>query len=158
MARKYHTAEQIIGKLRQAEVILGQGGDLDKALREIAVTKNTYYRWRQEYGGLKLDQAKRMKELEAENARLDPPPIIRSRFRLAVNQNHGDDEGGNHGKTEAQPGADYSAFKAGRCTGLAGQDSGDDLPRDQRIGRDVLQVAQGVRRHGHGSGATAQRA
>ncbi len=48
MARKYHTAEQIIGKLRQAEVILGQGGDLDHALREIEVTKNTYYRWRKE--------------------------------------------------------------------------------------------------------------
>jgi putative transposase len=70
MARKHHTAEQIIGKLRQAEIILGQGGDLEQALREIAVTKNTYYRWRQEYGGLKLDQAKRMKELEAENTRL----------------------------------------------------------------------------------------
>ena len=70
MARKHHTAEQIICKLRQAEVILGQGGDLEQALREIAVTKNTYYRWRQEYGGLKLDQAKRMKELEAENTRL----------------------------------------------------------------------------------------
>ena len=70
MARKYHTAEHIIGKLRQAEVIIGQGGDLEHALREIGVTKNTYYRWRKEYGGLKLDQAKRLKELETENARL----------------------------------------------------------------------------------------
>jgi putative transposase len=70
MARKHHTAEQIIGKLRQAEVILGQGGELDHALREIGITKNTFYRWRKEYGGLKLDQAKRLKELEAENARL----------------------------------------------------------------------------------------
>ncbi|MBK9562182.1 MAG: transposase [Micavibrio sp.] len=61
MARKHHTAEQIIGKLRQAEVILGQGGDLEYALREIGVTKNTFYRWRKEYGGLKLDQARRMK-------------------------------------------------------------------------------------------------
>ncbi len=70
MARKHHTAEQIIGKLRQAEVILGQSGDLDHALREIGVTKNKLYRWRKEYGGLKLNQAKRMKELESENARL----------------------------------------------------------------------------------------
>jgi putative transposase len=70
MARKRYTAEQIIGKLRQAEVILGQGFDLDHALREIGVTKNTFYRWRKEYGGLKLDQAKRLKELETENARL----------------------------------------------------------------------------------------
>ena len=70
MARKGHTTEQIIGKLRQAEVLLGQGRSADEVVREIGVTKNTYYRWRQEYGGLKLDQAKRMKELEAENARL----------------------------------------------------------------------------------------
>jgi putative transposase len=69
MARK-HTTEQIIGKLRQAEVMLGQGRSVDEVVREIAVTKNTYYRWRQEYGGLKLDQARRMKELEVENARL----------------------------------------------------------------------------------------
>ena len=70
MARKVHTTEQIIGKLRHAEVMLGQGRSVDEIVREIGVTKNTYYRWRQEYGGLKLDQAKRMKELEAENARL----------------------------------------------------------------------------------------
>ena len=70
MARKHHTAEQIIGKLRQAEVILGQGGDLEYALREIGVTKNTFYRWRKENGGLKLDQAAVMKNLESETARL----------------------------------------------------------------------------------------
>lgn len=70
MARKGHTSEAIIGKLRQAEVLFGQGLATDVVVREIGVTKNTYYRWRQEYGGLKLDQAKRMKELETENARL----------------------------------------------------------------------------------------
>jgi putative transposase len=70
MARKTHTTEQIIGKLRQAEVIVGQGRSIDEAVREIGVTKNTYYRWRQEYGGMKLDQAKRLKELEVENSRL----------------------------------------------------------------------------------------
>lgn len=70
MGRKYHTAEEIIGKLRQTEVLLGQGRSLDQALREIGVTKNTYYRWRKDYGGLKLDQAKRLKDLEVENARL----------------------------------------------------------------------------------------
>lgn len=70
MARKYHTAEEIIGKLRQAEVLLGQGSNLDQTLREIGATKNTYYRWRKDYGGLKLDQAKRLKDLETENARL----------------------------------------------------------------------------------------
>jgi len=70
MAKRHYTTEQIIGKLRQAEVLLGQGQSTDEAVREIGVTKNTYYRWRQEYGGMKLDQAKRLKELEVENNRL----------------------------------------------------------------------------------------
>lgn len=70
MARKRYTAEQIIGYLRQAEVLIGQGRGMDEVLREIGVTGNTYYRWRKEYGGMGMDQAKRLKELEAENARL----------------------------------------------------------------------------------------
>lgn len=68
--KKRKSPEEIIGHLRQAEVMLGAGQDLDRVLREIGVTRNTYYRWRKEYGGMKLDQAKRLKELEAENARL----------------------------------------------------------------------------------------
>ena len=70
MAKNYYTTEEIIGKLRQAEVLLGEGRSTEQAVREIGVTKNTYYRWRQEYGGMKLDQAKRLKELEVENSRL----------------------------------------------------------------------------------------
>jgi transposase-like protein len=70
MGKKRQTAEEIIGHLRQAEVLLSQGHDLDMVLRELSVTRNTYYRWRKEYGGMKLDQARRLKELEAENARL----------------------------------------------------------------------------------------
>lgn len=70
MARNRYTAEQIIGYLRQAEVMIGHGRSMDEVLREIGVTGNTYYRWRKEYGGMGLDQAKRLKELEAENARL----------------------------------------------------------------------------------------
>lgn len=70
MARKRYTAEQIIGFLRQAEVMVGQGKSIAEVLREIDVTANTYYRWRKEYGGLGLDQARRLKELEQENARL----------------------------------------------------------------------------------------
>ncbi len=69
MARKRYTAEQIIGHLRHVEVMVGQGMKLD-ALREIDITGNTYYRWRKEYGGLGLDQARRLKELETENGRL----------------------------------------------------------------------------------------
>ena len=70
MARKRYTAEQIIGFLRQAEVMIGQGKSIADVLREIDVTANTYYRWRKEYGGLGLDQARRLKDLEQENARL----------------------------------------------------------------------------------------
>ncbi len=70
MARKKYTAEQIIGLLRQAEVMVGRGCSMEEAVREIGVTPNTYYRWRKEYGGLGLDQARRLKDLEQENARL----------------------------------------------------------------------------------------
>jgi transposase-like protein len=70
MARKRFTTEQIIGYLRQAEVMIGRGCRIEEVLREIDVTANTYYRWRKEYGGLGMDQARRLKELETENARL----------------------------------------------------------------------------------------
>ena len=67
---KRHGPEEIIGKLREAEIVLAQGGTTGDACRRIAVTEQTYYRWRKEYGGLKTDQARRMKDLEKENARL----------------------------------------------------------------------------------------
>lgn len=70
MPRKRYTTEQIIGKLREAEVILAKGGTVPKACKQIGVTEQTFYRWRKEYGGLRLDQAKQFKELERENARL----------------------------------------------------------------------------------------
>jgi transposase-like protein len=70
MARKRSTPEEIVGKLRQIEVLTGQGKPVAEAVRSIGVTEATYYRWRAEYGGLKLDQVKRLKLLEAENARL----------------------------------------------------------------------------------------
>jgi transposase-like protein len=70
MAKQRHTPEQIIGKLREAEVEIAKGGSVAAACKKIAVTEQSYYRWRREYGGLKVDQAKRLKELEGENARL----------------------------------------------------------------------------------------
>jgi putative transposase len=70
MARKRFTPEEIIGKLRQAEVMLSQGSRTAEAFKAIGVTEQTYYRWRREYGGLKVDQARRLKELEKENSRL----------------------------------------------------------------------------------------
>jgi len=70
MARKRHTAEEIVAKLRQVDVLMAQGQLVADAIRTIGVTEVTYYRWRNEYGGLKGDQVKRLKELETENSRL----------------------------------------------------------------------------------------
>jgi transposase-like protein len=70
MGRKRHTPEQIIGSLRQAEVELAKGQTTAEVARKLGITEQTYYRWRKEYGGLRVDQAKRLKELEKENARL----------------------------------------------------------------------------------------
>ncbi len=61
MARKHHKPEEIVGKLRQVEVLVGQGKPVAEAVRAIGVTEPTYYRWRAEYGGLKLDQVRRLK-------------------------------------------------------------------------------------------------
>jgi len=70
MARKHHKPEEIVAKLRQVEVLLAQGKPTVEAVRTLGVTEQTYYRWRAEYGGLKLDQVKRLKLLEQENGRL----------------------------------------------------------------------------------------
>ena len=70
MTRKRYKAEEILGKLRQAEVLIGQGRSVGEVCREIGVTEVTYFRWRKEYGGLRLDQARKLKDLEKENARL----------------------------------------------------------------------------------------
>ena len=70
MSRKRHTAEEIVAKLCQVDVLLAQGQTVADAIRAIGVTEVTYYRWRNEYGGLKSDQIKRLKDLETENARL----------------------------------------------------------------------------------------
>jgi len=70
MARKRYTAEQIIGMLREVEILLGQGQTVAPAVKHIGIAEQTYYRWRQEYGGMKVDQAKRLRELVKENDRL----------------------------------------------------------------------------------------
>ena len=70
MGKKGYTPEQIINKLREAEVHINQGTPISEASRKIGVTEQTYYRWRKEYGGMRVEQAKRLKELEKENARL----------------------------------------------------------------------------------------
>ena len=70
MPRKINTAEQIINKLRQAEIMLHQGATVAEVCRKIEVTDQTYFRWRKEYGGMRVDQAKRLKSLEEENGRL----------------------------------------------------------------------------------------
>jgi len=70
MARKRHKPEEIIAKLRQVDELTGQGRSISEAVKTIAVTETTYFRWRSEYGGMKTDQVKRLKALEVENARL----------------------------------------------------------------------------------------
>ena len=70
MKKKGFTAEQIIGKLREVEVLLGQGSTVGEVRRKLSITEQTYYRWRREYGGMRVDQARRLKELEKENGRL----------------------------------------------------------------------------------------
>jgi transposase-like protein len=70
MPRKHHKPEEIVAKLRQVDVLVLQGHNIADAIRQIGVSEVTYYRWRQEYGGLKTDQVKRLKELEQENTRL----------------------------------------------------------------------------------------
>jgi putative transposase len=70
MPKKRHKPEEIVAKLRQVDVLVSQGRPVAEAIRSIAVSELTYYRWRKEFGGLKSDQVKRLKDLETENARL----------------------------------------------------------------------------------------
>ena len=70
MAKKTYLPEQIINKLREAEILLNQGATIAEVSRKIGVTEQTYYRWRREYGGMRIEQARRLKELEKENTRL----------------------------------------------------------------------------------------
>ncbi len=70
MPQKRYKPEQIINKLREAEVELSKGNDIGRVCRKLGITEQTYYRWRKKYGGMKVEQAKRYKELEAENASL----------------------------------------------------------------------------------------
>lgn len=70
MAKRKYSSEEIIHKLREADVLLGQGKTVLEVAKQLGVVEQTYFRWRKSYGGLKVDQAKRLRELEAENARL----------------------------------------------------------------------------------------
>jgi len=70
MVRKTHSPERIINKLREAEILLNQSATVGEACRQIGVTEQTYYRWRKEYGGMRIEQAKRLKDLGRENVRL----------------------------------------------------------------------------------------
>ena len=70
MAKQRYTTEEIIHKLREADVLIGQGQTIAQVTKQIGVTEQTYFRWRKSHGGLRIDQAKRLRELEAENSRL----------------------------------------------------------------------------------------
>jgi len=70
MSRRVYSPEQIVRKLREAEVLISQGNTIGQASRQLGIAEQTYYRWRKQYGGLQVSQAKRLKEIENENARL----------------------------------------------------------------------------------------
>ncbi len=70
MGKKKHTAEEIVTKLREADVLMAKGQTIQEACRQLAISDQTYYKWRKEYGGLQVDQAKRFKQLEQENNQL----------------------------------------------------------------------------------------
>jgi transposase-like protein len=70
MKRKYHTAEQIVNKLRQADAVIASGGTLEQVCKQLGISDATYYNWRRQYGQMKLDQVKQLKSLQKENARL----------------------------------------------------------------------------------------
>ena len=70
MARKRYSAEQIIGHLRHAEILISEGKTIGEDARQLSISEQTYYRWRREYGGMEVDQARRLKELDLENQRL----------------------------------------------------------------------------------------
>ena len=70
MARKRYSAEQIIGHLRQAEILISESKTIGEAARQLSISEQTYYRWRRKYGGMEIDQARRLKELDLENQRL----------------------------------------------------------------------------------------
>jgi putative transposase len=76
MPKKRHTAEEIVAKLRQVDVLMAQGQSTATAVKAVGVTEQSHYRWRREFGGLKLGQVKHLKELEAENARLGSVALI----------------------------------------------------------------------------------
>ena len=84
MPKKRHKAEEIVAKLRQVEVLTAQGKPVAEAIRSIGVTEVTYYRWRNEYGGLKGDQVKRLKELEVENTPHRRSAEVSRSYRLSV--------------------------------------------------------------------------
>ena len=104
MARRHFTSEDIIHKLREADVLLGQGKTIAEACKALGVTDHTYFRWRKQYGGLKVDQAKRLKELELENSRLKR---VVAELSEPIETTHGTvTVGASVGVVVAQPGAE----------------------------------------------------
>ena len=89
MPRRKHTAEEIINKLREAEVIISSCSTVVEAVRHIGVSEQTFYRWRSEYGGLRVDQARRLKQLETENSRLKRGTPKSAYSRVPSSSRHG---------------------------------------------------------------------
>jgi transposase-like protein len=127
-ARKRFTAEEIIGKLREAEVALANGKRLADVCRQLGVTEVTYYRWRREFGGLKVDQARRLKDLERENARLRRAVADLTLDKLILKE-------AAEGNWEAPPVAGRSSImSAARCGCPSGGLAGRSIRRGRRSG------------------------
>ena len=88
MANRKHTPEEIINKLREAVVVIALGNTVAEASRRIGVSEQTFYRWRSEYGGLRVDQARRLKQLEAENSRLKRGTLKSAYSRAPLSSRH----------------------------------------------------------------------
>ncbi len=116
MPRKRHKAEEIVAKLRQVDVLVSQGKAVAEAVRAIEVTEVTYYRWRQEYGGLKGDQVKRLKDLEAENTRLRRAVSDLTLEKLILKEANGSGDG--RGSRQKQPKRGRLCLNDGSCLRL----------------------------------------
>jgi putative transposase len=114
MARKRYKPEEIVAKLRQVEVLVSQGQNMVDAIRQIGVSEVTYYRWRQEFGGLKIEQVKRLKDLELENGRLRKAV---SDLQLHVSERRACAALGQHRSTQRKVRAATAIARSPNCCG-----------------------------------------
>ena len=156
MPRKRHTPEEIVAKLRPVNVLVSQGQNVADAVRSIGVTEVTYYRWRQEFGGLKADQVRRLKELETENARLRRAVADLTLDKLILKEAASGNYRAPRGAASASSTSDTSfrspsAASAERSASTA-RPTQRELPRgrddEERLTADIIELARRYGRYG----------